>query len=340
MALSWTQLTGLPTDIRPIALAYGNSKFVLAGTSGTGAQVSYVYSSDDNGLTWTKRNLPETVSATNIKYVGNKFIVTTYTTPYSSNKGIIYSTDGSNWYMATSGIFSLENPISPRDVSYDGVKYVAVCTTGTARQSSDGITWSNISIPSPMTAYHLSAIHFSSGLWVCGGDNYGGGGSVEKIFTSVDGISNWTARTLTNQPITGIWHNGKSGSESLWVAIGSSGKKAHSVDGTTWEISNLSSSSSSSLSRIRYYGNKWVIVGSSTSGGITQDNYGLIAQSDDGLIWEYDDTSYPINSNIKALAYNNGLWLSGGLDGSNVIKMAYSNEFPSPPSNLTLSCGI
>jgi len=112
-----------------------------------------------------------------------------------------------------------------------------------------------------------------------------------------------------------VAHNGQSGSDSLWVAAGTNGELATSIDGNSWTMRT------SGFGTDTIYGvahnqqaspdGLWVIVGAN----------GKLATSPDGINWTMRTSNFPAGYHIYCVAHNrkaspNGLWICGGTSTS------------------------
>jgi hypothetical protein len=97
----WTQIMSNLRSI-PTGLAYGNGRFVILGSPGTGAQVSRLYVSSD-GIDWSQQEFAPAKSPTGIAFGNGFFLV-----PEVNGTGLLRSTDGSNWqrFMTNLSTFS------------------------------------------------------------------------------------------------------------------------------------------------------------------------------------------------------------------------------------------
>lgn len=195
--INWTK-SNLPVAQSYPFIAYGNGKFITC--SGGAISSSRIYYSED-GINWSYTTVDNTISARGISYVGDKFIITTSGAPLEH----VYSTDGITWNEMSIGLnLSFYLPA----FGYGNGMYVAVITqttyknihyNGIAFYSSDGITWTQTTMP-----------------FICSGDvAYGNGKfialhnyldqydvSTDTIMYSEDGI-NWKSEMPQLQTIGG-----------------------------------------------------------------------------------------------------------------------------------------
>jgi hypothetical protein len=128
----------------------------------------------------------------------------------------------------------------------------------------------------------------------------GGGG---ELYTSTSTTaSSWTSRTSSFG--TTAMNEVASNARDLYVAVGDSGKLATSSDGITWTQRTSSFGTDSIFSLAYGLDGYWVAGGEN----------GKVAYSTDGITWTQKTTG--ITGNVYALAYGNGLWVSGNDSGA------------------------
>jgi hypothetical protein len=145
--------------------------------------------------------------------------------------GALYSSaDGASWTLRSSSV-----PGTPSlwGLAYGAGKYVLAAGGSTVNNcaiaySTDGITWSNTSLPGTLNG-SLFAVYYNGSLFVAVGQD---SSNAPLLYTSTDGV-NWTART-SNFPagagIRSVYYSG-----GLWVAVGGvTNVVITSADGITW----------------------------------------------------------------------------------------------------------
>jgi|GEM_PF-1471763 len=234
-------------------------------------------------------------------------------------------------------------------------RWVAVGNDGRMAYSDGGINWTAIPAGPGGSTFNLTlagpaingvahnGLSGAEGRWVA----VGNGG---RMAHSNDGI-NWTAipaggaggstflPTGTGSVINGVAHNGLSGAEGRWVAVGNGGRMARSNDGINWVAISPGPNGStfnapgpdgtttgSIINGVAHNGlpgveGRWVAVG----------NGGRMAHSNDGINWTAIHggavgSTFPSGTEagtvINGVAYGNGRWVAVGNGG----RMAHSPD--------------
>ena len=241
---------------------------------------------------------------------------------------IAYSYDGSNWFGATSNIFTGNNNISGQGyawgVGWNGNMWVATGNgSNTLAYSSDGKTWQG-AVSSPFPDYAWS-VAWNGNVWVATG---GSDGTAEcSLAYSYDGM-NWTAADTSSSLIFSYGGFGVAWGGSYWVAVGGgSNMFATSYDGINWAAQPSNAIfGDAGVQAIAYNGNLWVATGNQGTS--------TIAYSSDGSNWTGADTSaaFVFQSWGNTVAWNGSIWVAGGTSASGLC-LAYSSN----ASNWTLS---
>jgi hypothetical protein len=234
---------------------------------------------------------------------------------------IAYSYDGSNWFGATSNIFTGNNNISGQGyawgVGWNGTMWVATGNgSNTLAYSSDGRTWTGVA-SSPFPDYAWS-VAWNGNVWVATG---GSDGTAEcSIAYSYDGM-NWTAADTSSSLIFSYGGFGVAWGGSYWVAVGGgSNMFATSYDGINWAAQPSNAIfGDAGVQAIAYNGNLWVATGNQGTS--------TIASSPDGLNWLGADTSaaFIFQSWGNTVAWNGSVWVAGGTSASGLC-LAYSYD--------------
>jgi hypothetical protein len=150
-----------------------------------------------------------------------------------------------------------------RGMAWNGTVFCTVTTAAIAKTSTDGVTWTNRSLP---VSQSWASIAWSNSLFVAVGTN-----SLTAA-TSPDGIT-WTSRTMPSASgWTRLAWNG-----TVFLAVSNSNAAATSPDGITWTGRTIPISSASAVA---WNGSVFCVV---TSSGSTA------AISSDGITWSTVD---------------------------------------------------
>jgi hypothetical protein len=249
---------------------------------------------------------------------------------------IAYTYEGSNWFGATSNIFTGNNNISGQGyawgVGWNGTMWVATGNgSNTLAYSSDGRTWTGVA-SSPFPDYAWS-VAWNGNVWVATG---GSDGTAEcSIAYSYDGM-NWTAADTSSSLIFSYGGFGVAWGGSYWVAVGGgSNMFATSYDGINWTAQPSNAIfGDAGVQAIAYNGNLWVATGNQ---GVS-----TIAYSLDGINWAgVDASSFTFQSWGNTVAWNGSIWVAGGTSASGLC-LAYSydafNWTLSPSQTFNFDC--
>ena len=206
-------------------------------------------------------------------------------------------------------IISYDIALSWTGVVYGGDKFVALPDAGrTSAQSTDGITWTQMNMPSFREWNNVS---YGNGIYVAtSSDEYSAYyPQIEDrkfIARSTDGI-NWTAVTplFENTILALIYANGQ------FFAL-STTEIGHSSDGETWQISQHKLSF---IPRVISYGNnKFIVLGWNTNSW---------AYSSDGINWT--ETTSIDKKSWRSMAYGNGKFVATASQNNNGAYLDASN---------------
>jgi len=241
---TWTAVTdSLLTDIiagissTPLAIAYGNGKFV---SSSTGSSSSTIATSTD-GRTWTAVSTSPFGTIYAIAYGNNTFVA-------SNGNRTTTSTNGTTWTAAVTVSTFGTDSISA--IAYGNGKFVAVGGSGKMATSTNGTTWTAVG-DSTFGTSQIRAIAYGNDKFVAVGDK-------GKMTTSTDGTT-WTATVIPSYDydVYAIaYGNGK------FVAGDEDGRLATSTDGRTWTAAIIFSGPWRAVSAI-VYGNGKFVAGTS-----------------------------------------------------------------------------
>jgi hypothetical protein len=277
----------------------------------------------------------------------NDSVVNTFT--IASGNRYYYSYDGTSYYSLTSLNSLFSTSLTSAGIGYNGATWIATNTSKLA-SSTDGLNWSLLTTTPTfnnirniiwgdnkwLLLVNTSGIHYSinngsnwtvssgaqmtspiiavwnGSLWLAGG--YG----TNRLIYSNDGIT-WTASTSGNNFFTSSGKcNSIAYSNSMWVAVGSTGTNSviiYSYDGITWyqSSSTISLFNTNIPTSVAYNGTSW-LLGTKTSPYV----------SNDGINWLNVGNNVS-NINISSIIWNGKYWILGGIAGTN-SKIIYSSD--------------
>lgn len=238
------------------AIAYGNGRYLAVGSngqtaySGSGTSWSLIENSANTtkvtlnsirhlndrfiavgggyafettgGASWTRKSLSYGMSANDITFFKDNYIVVGRNTP------IIYSSNLENWQEASaSGISELNF----RCVCTDGNTCLAVDGSNNKciAYSTTGTSWTRKVVPHTASVGFYEACAYGNGIFVvCG--------SYSGVAYSVDAI-NWTAIAVDSNYT--VWYDITYEEKSkCFIMVGSDGAIAYSLNGIDWETVN------------------------------------------------------------------------------------------------------
>lgn len=241
--ISGTDLTGI---------AYGNNAFVASGTGSRGVITS------TDGVAWSYYGLRSTYSDSinffRITYSNNTFFTmgwencSGWCNSTGDESPVVYSSpDGISWIGP---LASSEYPSLAGDgygvVFGNGVYLKTDYWNDSVSVSSDAVTWTQVSLPSP--SWDLGKIYFvHETFYVLGGYGY--------MATSSDGVK-W--KVVTSRPLQYI--KDITFGDGIWVAVGGTAIST-SEDGVFWTLQYTTSDTDHDLRGIAYGNNTLVAVG-------------------------------------------------------------------------------
>ena len=275
--LNWTAVTSGTVNAL-LGIDYVNNRFVIAGTNGT-------ILTSDTGLSWTPANSGGNLSSLQNTAYGNGL----YVTPGQSTtagRSLLTSTDGANWSERIAGAGAVTRNLHAVAASADTSLIIAVGTSGTILQSSNGTTWTQ---RASATANQLNDINYGNGLFVAAGLS-------GAVISSTNG-TNWNLTTITNVNLNGVKYD-----NTLWVAVGANGTTGRiytSATGTTGWTQRYATGAS--LNQSAYANGLYVAVGDS----------GAIVTSATGTSWS---TAFSgTTANLLDVTNANGLFVAVGV---------------------------
>lgn len=221
---------------------------------------------------------------------GKTITITTATESGNSASGM-RSTNGIDWTLQSMGSIAQ----SYNSITYGGGQFVAVGDAGAVAYSSNGTSWTSLTLPS---ALNMQSVAYGAGLYVAVAST-----GTNRILTSPDGIT-WTNRA---SPDDGVAWNEVIYANNKFVIVGASGgtnsnRTGYSLDGINWSFgvlpSDLLNFGVISVNNVAVNGENFLGV----SGGGT--NYIL------------NDTIYPTTMTLRSVAYGKGLYVAAVAVGS------------------------
>jgi hypothetical protein len=233
-----------------------------------------------NTISWTPSVLPISGPWGGVTVGADKFVGITYQGAGLSQ--IVYSANGTGWTSTTI-------PVQRdwRDIKYANGVYFAVAYGTIFARSTDGITWTTITVP---TGNWIS-IDFINDRWTAVSN-----GSADAIY-SVDNGNTWLTSSL---PVSADWVKVKHGANNFIAIAENTDKIAISLDGQTWVIRTVTASLE--WSDIAY-GNDHLII-------IAKNSDEFTVSEDDGNTWNIlaapatDDWSHIIFANRKFVLFS------------------------------------
>jgi hypothetical protein len=210
-------------------VVFDNSLFAAVGAGGT------IITSAD-GTTWASRTSGVSAALRAVSYGNSTFIAVGY---YGK---ILTSNNGIDWTVQTSGTSE-----KLQGIAYDGTQFAAVGNNGMILTGPGDGAWTQQT--SPVTT-HLNDITFGAGTFAAVGAN-------GEIITSPGGV-NWTSRTPgTSSALYAVWFD-----NGLFTAVGGGGTILTSGDGVNW--TTQTSGTSTALLGVTYGDSRFMAVGNNT----------------------------------------------------------------------------
>ena len=287
--VSWTNISGV-LNTQALGIAYGNNQYVAVG-AGT-SPFTHCIANSFNGVYWRPNFSATTLFSSDGRGVvyGNRWVAV----GVGSNT-IASSTDADSWTGQGNGVFSSAG----YGVAYNGTSTYVAVGSGThtiAYSTTGGTSFTGVG----------SAIFTLNGRGVCWGtDKFvacGEGGS--SLAYSTNGIA-WNpvaGSTTLATNFNAVAHNG-----TIFMAVGNSSGTANiatSPDGVVW--TGLGQLAIGTINGVAWAGNKWVITGQGTIGGLS--NRVAYSLNSAGTSWvSLADSSVGFSSRGSGLAWNGSL---------------------------------
>ncbi|MEJ2684336.1 MAG: hypothetical protein P8Z71_08070 [Candidatus Sulfobium sp.] len=286
----------LPAELGALALdsaAFGNGRFVAAGSSNNSVPSKGAIISSPAGKNWVLGSSGESDALRGVAYGNGTFVAVG---DYGS---VLTSPDGMNWTVrVTKSFYQLKG------ITYGNGMFVAVGDYGLILTSPDGVNWIDRFAG---TIGSLKGVTYGDGLFVAVGTN-------GAVVTSFDGI-NWSAGGISGIPdyydLTGVAY-GNGTFVSIGDVFGYPGLlSSYSIVVTSPDGVNWTSVKSGGY----YYG---VAFGNGTFVIAGVANYGIILTSPDGKMW----TTRATDSTFSpwAISFGNNTFIAvGGYTGVSTI---------------------
>jgi hypothetical protein len=277
--LDWTY-TGVALNGGDIA--YGDGRFVVCSSTGSGNRERAVAFASTDATNWTRVDFPNVRSLTRVAYGNGRFVAV------GGNNSVAAAAlvEGTNWVVATN-LFSDEL----RSVAFDGNVFAAVGDNGVIVTSSDGTNWANVN---NATDTNLRAVTRGDAGYVA----VGNGG---LLYTSPD-ATNWVRR-FRHISASGNWHDVEF-ARGRYVAIGGDSitpAVSTSTDATNW--TPLPATLGYTLYGLARGNGLFVAVGEGSA----------ILTSPDGLVWT---RRYSGTNRLNAVTWGNGTFVAVGRNGT------------------------
>ena len=262
--INWTLAATPPDTIDHLNdISWNGTRFVAVGYSEysrSRAIDHYVlYSSD--GISWAKATIPNYPGGSSVfsigwfravSWNGTRFVAVYY------QDLIAYSSDGINWTWATYDYDDNRTTNGLNAIMWSGTSFVAVGARCSGRgcvsaivYSSDGIRWSEATMPISSDTTHLQGIAWNGTRFV----SVGWDGRI--LYSSDGSASSWTEITSpTMDDLEAITWSG-----TRFVAVGY-GSIVYSDDGISWTKAIDAIESFDRLNAVLWTGTRFIAVGS------------------------------------------------------------------------------
>ncbi len=262
------------------AAAYGNGRFLAAGTNGLDIS--------KDALSWSQRPLPASPLGAGLVFAQDHFVL------LSPEKGAWLSPDGTNWQSKPVD----PNPAAPGEATHwgnlrclNGLCFAVGSsplntTNGALAVSQDGgVNWT---VQKPVGVFTLTDVAYAHGRYVMVG--------VGVIGHSDDGL-HWTFdTTVTSESLVGVVHV-----RGRFITLDSKGGAYYSADGIHWDSPNFG-------------GNELIDVAATTDGFIAVGNRGTILSSTNGADWTRENSG--TRESLGGINQAGGLIFATGTKGT------------------------
>lgn len=265
-----------------------------------------IYTSSDNGASWTLRFTPSGGFLDTVRFDGALFLVV----GAEGGEGVLYtSPDGTTWTQQTVPYGATEY----FDAGWDGTRWIVIGYASSAPffiASTDGTSWSEVDASGIPSMTYADRLIPHGPLWVVLTSS--GGGSLNNWATAPEAGEPWTQRGSIDDPsnlyISGVWAASKYVVAGYKVYSGVGGV-ATSTDGLTWTPQTTPLvPGADTMAAVAYNGTRYVAVG--------YDNVaytGVVMYSSDSTatVW-YMGTIFSYTSYLD-MAWNGTVFIAVGL---------------------------
>jgi hypothetical protein len=299
--INWTPYTLLPMG--PCSTSalrcatYGNNQFIVAGStydrrSGAMGNYSVVFTSAD-GIAWKERPADQSIPLNALTYGNSTFV------GVGGNRALV-SSDGIKWApysveLSTDAAFAT----SLETVMWGGNQFVALGMGGGLYLSPNGEKWTKQDARIG-DADLVGAIWQDNHYTIIGNKNNWPDPDTIKIARSSDGKS-WTSFFGWTSPLSATSVTALSYGTGAYIAIGTNGLIASSIDGINWK--NRSSITTEILNDVCWNSGQFVAVGRS----------GTVLSSMDGIGWNLGSSG--TTNDLRAIACGNNRFVAIGAGG-------------------------
>jgi hypothetical protein len=298
-------------------LEYNGTIYVAGGTN-----ASHAFAYSENGTDWYSGGNTTMTTCYAIRWGKQMFMAV----GGGNGNTIAYSIGGLHWTGLGTTMFGAGTPVG-QSIEFNGNYWLAAASGSTtyklARSTTD-VSWVGVDI-SNTAANSIYQVMWNGAQWVIGGNTNAGAG----LIAYSSNAETWTA--VASCPIgtrvTGIAYNGN---RVVAVGNGAGNTMAYSDDfGTTWTglgVTLLPNTSPTSIHKVEWHVNKFIIAGTNSAG--------RILYSSDGMNWKistgsslsscYAITSssrmqHPLQFTTNAVLSGNSISYNGGTTWSSLF---------------------
>ena len=301
---TWTSVTS-PADSAWSSVTFGNNRFVAVATTGA---VKIMYSTDNNGTSWTGlTSFSSSNSYTSITFGNDKFCAVANSG--LSNTRIITSSDGITWNSISSQILTS----NWNSICWNGSIFCAVANSDVnnviVKISTNGTIWTS-AITGVLNNYWKS-ICWNGSIFCAVASS---GNTNERVMISTNGLkwTNATSGVLDNSWSAICWNG------TIFCALASSGATNErvmiSINGLVW-TNATSGVLDNNWSALCWNGTIFCAIANS---GATNT---LVMTSSDGLTWNNNTSNVPDNS-WNSICWNGYIFCAVASSGTNRVMIS------------------